>query len=59
MNKHASHSLKLAAKAFVIAGLAYDLPSGNLCRTTEFYAHLCGYQPYPWAGAQRYVGFRP
>jgi hypothetical protein len=55
-----AESWKLAAKAFVIAGLAY-VP---ICLTEIFtgpqlYAHLYGYQPYRWIGAQRYFGFRP
>jgi hypothetical protein len=53
-------SLKLAAKAFVIAGLAY-IPICLLEVFTgpQFYAHLYGYQPYRWIGAHRYIGFRP
>ena len=55
-----AESWKLAAKAFVIAGLAY-VP---ICLTEIFtgpqlYALLYGYQPYRWIGAQRYFGFRP
>ena len=55
-----AESWKLAAKAFVIAGIAY-VP---ICLTEIFtgpqlYAHLYGYQPYRWIGAQRYIGFRP
>jgi hypothetical protein len=52
--------LRLAVKAFVVAGLAY-VP---VCLTEIFtgpqiYAHLYGYQPYRWVGADRYLGFRP
>jgi hypothetical protein len=53
-------SLRLAAKAFVLAGMAYvpvcliEIFSGP-----QIYAHLYGYEPYRWVGAQRYVGFRP
>jgi hypothetical protein len=53
-------SLRMAAKAFVIAGMAYvpvcliEIFSGP-----QIYAHLYGYQPYRWIGAQRYIGFRP
>jgi hypothetical protein len=53
-------SLRLAAKAFVIGGLAY-VP---ICLVETFtgpqiYARLYGYQPYRWIGAHRYFGFRP
>ena len=53
-------SSSLAAKAFVIAGLAY-VPICLLEVVTgpRIYAALYGYQPYRWIGAQRYFGFRP
>ena len=55
-----TESLRLAAKAFVIAGLAY-VPVCLLEVVTgpRIYAALYGYQPYRWIGAQRYLGFRP
>jgi hypothetical protein len=53
-------SLKLAAKAFVIAGLAYvPICLIEIMTGPQLYAHLYGYQPYRWIGAQRYFGFRP
>jgi hypothetical protein len=55
-----SESLKLAAKAFVIAGLTYvPICLIEIMTGPQLYAHLYGYQPYRWTGAQRYVGFRP
>ncbi len=53
-------SLRLAAEAFVIAGMAY-IP---VCLVEVFtgphlYALLYGYEPYRWTGARRYIGFRP
>jgi hypothetical protein len=53
-------SLQLVAKALVIAGLAYvPICLVEIFNGPEFYAHLYGYQPYRWIGAQRYFGFRP
>jgi hypothetical protein len=53
-------SLHLAAKALVIAGLAYvPICLVELFIGPHFYAVLYGYQPYRWIGAQRYFGFRP
>jgi hypothetical protein len=53
-------SLRLAAKAFVIAGLAYvPFCLLELFTGPQIYAHLYGYQPYRWTGAHRYFGFRP
>ena len=53
-------SWKLAAKAFVIAGLAYvPICLIEIFTGPQLYAHLYGYQPYRWTGAQRYFGFRP
>jgi hypothetical protein len=53
-------SLRLAAKAFVIAGLAYvPICLLEVITGPQFYAHLYGYEPYRWVGAQRYLGFRP
>jgi hypothetical protein len=52
--------LKLAAKAFVIAGLAYvPICLIEIVTGPQLYAHLYGYQPYRWTGAQRYLGYRP
>lgn len=53
-------ALKLAARAFVIAGLAY-LPVCvvEIFTGPQIYARLYGYEPYRWIGAQRYLGFRP
>lgn len=53
-------SLRLAAKAFVIAGLCYvPICLVELVTGPQFYAHVYGYQPFRWPGAQRYIGFRP
>jgi hypothetical protein len=53
-------SLRMAAKAFVIAGMAYvPICLIEIFTGPQIYAHLYGYQPYRWIGAQRYVGFRP
>jgi hypothetical protein len=53
-------SRKLAAKAFVIAGMAYvPICLLEILTGPQFYAHLYGCQPYRWVGAQRYFGFRP
>jgi len=53
-------SLRLAAKALVLAGMAYvPICAIEIFTGPQIYAHLYGYQPYRWVGAQRYVGFRP
>ena len=53
-------SLRLAAKAFVIAGLLYvPICLIEIGAGPQFYAHLYGYQPHRWARAHRYFGFRP
>jgi hypothetical protein len=53
-------SLKLAAKAFVIAGLCYvPICILEIIAGPQLYAHVYGYQPFRWLGAERYVGFRP
>jgi hypothetical protein len=53
-------SLRMAAKAFVIAGMAYvPICLIEIFTGPQLYAHLYGYQPYRWIGAERYVGFRP
>ena len=53
-------SLKLAAKAFVIAGLLYvPICLIEVAAGPQIYAHLYGYQPYRWVRVQRYIGYRP
>jgi hypothetical protein len=53
-------SLRMSAKAFVIAGMAYvPICLIEIFTGPQIYAHLYGYQPYRWIGAERYVGFRP
>lgn len=53
-------SLRLAAKAFVIAGLLYvPICLLEVWTGPQIYAHLYGYQPYRWFRAHRYIGFRP
>jgi hypothetical protein len=53
-------ALGLAAKAFVFAGVAYvPVCLIEIVTGPQIYAHLYGYEPYRWIGAQRYVGFRP
>ncbi len=53
-------SLRMAAKAFVIAGIAYiPICLVEIFTGPQIYAHLYGYQPYRWIGAERYFGFRP
>jgi hypothetical protein len=53
-------SLRMAAKAFVIAGMGYvPICLIEIFTGPQIYAHLYGYQPYRWIGAERYIGFRP
>jgi len=53
-------SLRLAAKAFVIAGLLYvPICLIEVFAGPQIYAHLYGYQPYRWVRTQRYLGYRP
>ena len=53
-------SLRLAAKAFVIGGLAYiPFCIFELIRGPRIYACLYGYQPYQRNGAERFLGYRP
>ncbi len=53
-------SLRLAAKAFVIAGLLYvPICLIELWAGPQIYAHLYGYHPYRWVRTQRYFGYRP
>ncbi len=55
-----TESLRLAAKAFVVAGMAYvPICLIELFTGPQIYAALYGYQPYRWIGADRYLGFRP
>jgi hypothetical protein len=55
-----TESLGLAANALVLAGMAYvPLCLLEIFTGPQIYAHLYGYEPYRWIGAQRYVGFRP
>ena len=53
-------SLRLAAKALVIAGLAYvPVCLVEVFTGPQLYTRLYGYQPYRWTEAHRYFGFRP
>ena len=53
-------SLRLAAKAFVIGGLAYiPFCLFELVKGPCIYAWLYGYQPFQTNGAQRFIGYRP
>jgi hypothetical protein len=53
-------SLRLAAQAFVIAGLFYiPICLVEIKTGPQLYAHVYGYLPYQWIGAKRYIGFRP
>lgn len=53
-------SLRLAAQAFVIAGLCYIPICLVEIRTgPKLYTHIYGYLPYQWIGAKRYIGYRP
>lgn len=53
-------SLRLAAKAFVVAGLLYvPICLIEIAAGPQIYAHLYGYQPYRWVRAHRYIGYRP
>jgi hypothetical protein len=53
-------SLRMAAKALVIAGMGYvPICLIEIFTGPQIYAHLYGYQPYRWIGAERYAGFRP
>ncbi|MBV8438591.1 MAG: hypothetical protein JOY95_13885 [Silvibacterium sp.] len=53
-------SLRLAAKAFVIAGLLYvPVCLIEIAAGPRIYAHIYGYHPYQLVRAQRYFGYRP
>jgi hypothetical protein len=55
-----TQSLRLAAKAFVIGGLAYiPVCIFEIFRGPQLYAFLYGYQPFRWTGAKRFIGYRP
>jgi hypothetical protein len=55
-----ARSLLLAAKAFVIGGLAYiPFCIFEIFRGPRIYAWLYGYQPFQMNAAQRFIGFRP
>jgi hypothetical protein len=55
-----TQSLRLAAKAFVIGGLAYiPFCIFEIFTGPHIYAWLYGYQPFQANGAQRFIGFRP
>jgi hypothetical protein len=53
-------SMKVAAKALVIAGLAYvPFCVVEIFTGPKIYELLYGYLPYQLVGARRYLGFRP
>jgi hypothetical protein len=55
-----AQSLRLAAKAFVIGGLAYiPFCIFEIFKGPRIYAWLYGYQPFQMNAAQRFIGFRP
>jgi hypothetical protein len=55
-----TESLRQAAKALVIAGLAYvPICLIEVFTGPQLYTLLYGYQPYRWTEAHRYLGFRP
>jgi hypothetical protein len=55
-----TQSLRLAAKAFVIGGLAYiPFCIFEIVKGPRIYTWLYGYQPFQTNGAQRFIGFRP
>jgi hypothetical protein len=55
-----TQSLRLAAKAFVIGGLAYiPFCIFELFKGPCIYHWLYGYQPFQTNGAQRFIGYRP
>jgi hypothetical protein len=55
-----TQSLRLAAKAFVMGGLAYiPLCIFEIIKGPQLYARLYGYQPFELATAQRFIGYRP
>jgi hypothetical protein len=55
-----AQSLRLAAKAFVIGGLAYvPFCIFEIITGPRVYAWLYGYQPFQMNAAQRFIGYRP
>jgi hypothetical protein len=55
-----TESLRLVAKAFVVAGLAYvPICLIEVFSGPQLYTYLYGYQPYRWTEAHRYFGYRP
>jgi hypothetical protein len=55
-----TQSLRLAAKAFVIGGLAYiPFCTFEFIKGPQIYARLYGYQPFQLSGAKRFFGYRP
>jgi hypothetical protein len=55
-----TQSLRLAAKAFVIGGLAYiPFCIFEIIKGPQIYARLYGYQPFQLNGAERFFGYRP
>ena len=53
-------SLCLAARGFVVAGLAYiPICLVEIATGPQVYALIYGFEPYRWIGAARYVGYRP
>jgi hypothetical protein len=55
-----THSLRLAAKSFVIGGLAYiPLCLLEMPRGPWIYAWIYGYQPFQTNGSDRWIGHRP
>ncbi len=55
-----AQSLRLAAKAFVIGGLAYiPFCIFEIIRGPRIYVWLYGYLPFQWNAAERYIGYRP
>ncbi len=55
-----TESLREAARAFVIGGIAYiPFCVFEIFRGPQIYAFLYGYEPFRWTGAKRFIGFRP
>jgi len=55
-----TQSLRMAAKSFVIGGLAYiPLCIFEFFTGPKIYEFLYGYQPYQLNGAKRFIGYRP
>lgn len=55
-----TQSLRLAAKAFVLGGLAYiPFCIYEIIKGPRIYAWLYGYQPFQTNGQVRFIGYRP